>query len=134
MMGIIQPCANVLPFFQEYLTHKFEQKNTRLVAESNSTVVPMMMVRKEVFNPTDQDNKDSTSTLEELAVLACTGWRDEMVDPKNGTWQFLSDLGGELSFEHSSEEDKLALRGMMAVNDLAESSFAGLTVQVQVFG
>ena len=55
-----------------------------------------------------------------------------MVDPKKGTWQFLSDSGGELSFEHSSEEDKLALCGMMAVNDLAESSFAGLTAQVQV--
>ncbi len=94
----------------------------------------MMMVRKELFNPANQDNKDSTSTLEELAIVACTRWRDEMVDKKKGTWQFLSDLGGKLSFDHCSEEDKLALCGMMAVNDLTESSFAGLTAQVQVFG
>ena len=31
-------------------------------------------------------------------------------------------------------EDKIALRGVMAVDDLSESSFAGLTAQVQVFG
>ena len=94
----------------------------------------MMMVKNELFSPTDQDNKDSTSILEELAVIVCTRWRDEMVDPKKGTWQFLSDSGGELSFDHCSEVDKIALRGFVDVNDLAESSFAGLTAQVQVFG
>ena len=42
--------------------------------------------------------------------------------------------GSPYSFEHCPEEVKEAMMGMMAVNDLAESSFAGVTAQVQCYG
>ena len=46
----------------------------------------------------------------------------------------MSDSKGECLYEHSSKETKKALLGMLAVNDYAESSFAGVSTQVQVFG
>ena len=46
----------------------------------------------------------------------------------------LSESGGEYSWEGSSDELKESLIGMMAVNDLAESAFGGVTAQLEVFG
>ena len=57
-----------------------------------------------------------------------------IVDHTKGTFRFLSESEGEYSYEHSSAELKKALLGMTAVNDLAESLFAGVTAQVQVYG
>ena len=57
-----------------------------------------------------------------------------MLDPSKGTFQFMSDSGGEYSYDHSTPELRTAMLGMVAVNDLAESSFAGVTANVQAFG
>ena len=46
----------------------------------------------------------------------------------------MSESEGEYLYDHSSNEMKEALFDMVAVNDLAESSFAGVTAQVQVYG
>ena len=46
----------------------------------------------------------------------------------------MSESGGEYSYNHSSHKFKKGLFNVVAVNDLAESSFAGVTAQVQVFG
>ena len=52
------------------------------------------------------------------------------MDPKKAMWQFMSESEGEYSYDHSSDELKEALFDMVAVNDLVESSFAGVTAQV----
>jgi len=148
MMGMMSKWADELPPLKDYLTRKFEEEKTNFVpsssASSSTTVaeasssatkaVPLKELRKELFHPTDQDNKDSTPMLEKLAAVAAQAWIDELVDPTKGTFRFLSESEGEYSYDHSSAELKEALFGMTAVNDLAESSFAGVTAQVQVYG
>ena len=136
MMGLMDDFSDELPPLKQYLTHIFEEKTTRYFAcpASAPKAVPMNEIRRELFFPTDQDNKDSTPMLEELAAVASQAWITELTDKTKGTWQFMSESGGDYSFEHSSDELKKALHGVVAVNDLAESSFAGLTAQVQVFG
>ena len=46
----------------------------------------------------------------------------------------MSEYGTEYSLYGSSYHLKEALIGFIAVNDLAEGSFAGVTAQLQVFG
>jgi hypothetical protein len=135
MMGLMDDWADELPPFCEYLTHQFEEKKQTLFDdESGTKVVPLAELRKELFHPTDSDNKACTPFLEEYAKVAAEAWIAELVDPTKGTWLLLSESEGELSWDHSSLKLKDALMGMVAVNDLAESSFAGVTAQVQVFG
>ena len=45
----------------------------------------------------------------------------------------MSESGVEYSWDGSSDDLKEELLGFMSVNDLAESSFAGVTAQLQVF-
>ena len=46
----------------------------------------------------------------------------------------MSESGGAYSWDEASDELKKSLFGMMAVNDLVESAFGGLTDQLEVFG
>ena len=46
----------------------------------------------------------------------------------------MSEPGVEYSWDGSADYLKEELLGFMAVNDLAESSFTGVTSQLQVFG
>jgi hypothetical protein len=134
MMGMMQPWQDKLPPFAEYMHHQFECKQTRLVANSNSKAVPHKLVKDELFSPKDQDNKDSTTMLETLAPIMAQAWIDEMMDTRKVTHLYMSDADGKYSWKCCSDEVKAALLGMMAVNDLAESSFAGVTAQIQMFG
>jgi len=92
------------------------------------------MLRKELFAPTDQDNKDATPMLEELAVVAVHAWIEQLLDPSKGTFQFILDSSGEYSNDCSTPELRTAMPVMVAVNDLADSSFAGVTENVQSYG
>ena len=47
---------------------------------------------KELFAPEDQDNKNTTPILEELAVIAIKAWHAKMVDPNYVTWKLLSEF------------------------------------------
>jgi hypothetical protein len=135
MMSIMESWANKLPPFRAFLRHKFEEQKTSFFNSTAKTkAVPLKMLRKELFAPTDQDNKDSTPMLEELAVVAAKAWIEQLLDPSKGTFQFMSDSGGEYSCDRSTPELRTTMLGMVAVNDLAESSFAGVTANVQAFG
>jgi hypothetical protein len=72
MMGFVSDFRDELPPFDDYMTHKFELETTSFIActASATKAVPLQMLRKELFQPTDQDNKESTGLLEELAVTA----------------------------------------------------------------
>ena len=72
--------------------------------------------------------------MEELAVTAAQARIDELVDPNKVMWQFMSKSEREYLYDYSSDEFKETLFDMVAVNDLVESSFAGVTAQVQVCG
>ena len=67
---------------------------------------PMKELVKELFTPEDQDNKNTIPILEELAVVMAEAWIAKMVDPHWVTWNLLSELGGEYSWEGSSDRLK----------------------------
>ena len=71
--------------------------------------------------------------LEDLGVVAATCWVQQLLEPKKSTYPLMSESGAEYSWDGSPDELKGALIGFMAVNDIAESSFAGVTSQLQVF-
>ena len=71
--------------------------------------------------------------IEDLGVVSATRWEQDLPDPKKATYPLMSESGAEYSLDGSSNDLKEALLGFMAVNDLAESSFAGVTAQLQVF-
>ena len=134
MMGIMDPWANELTPFREYIEHVFEKKKNVLVADTGATAVPLKEMCRELFHPMDKDNKDSTPLIENLTAIAARAWIDELLDPKKATFQYLSESGSDYCWSHFSDEVKTALMGKMAVNDRAESSFAGVTAQIQDYG
>jgi hypothetical protein len=69
MMGIMDPWANELTPFREYMEHAFEKKKI-LVADTGATAVPLKEMCRELFHPMDKDNKDSTPLLENLTAIA----------------------------------------------------------------
>lgn len=133
MMGITKQWSDELPPLKEYLHHEFELKQTNYVNSPDASApkpVPLKMVRKELFNPTDEDNKDSTSKLEALAKIAAQTWIRELLDPKKATFQFMSESGSPYCWANRTPELKEALMGRKVVNDLAKSAFAGVTEQL----
>ena len=57
-----------------------------------------------------------------------------MLDPTKVTYMLMSESGDAYPWDVASDELKKSLFGLMAVNDLAESAFGGLTAQLEVFG
>ena len=137
MMGLMTPWAKQLPPFKEYLNHMFKKKTMRYVVSEKVTgarAVPLQDLRHELFNPVDEDNKNCTQMLENIAKIAAQAWIDELMDPKKGTYQYMSESESPYCWSQCTDELKLALRGQMAVNDQAESSFAGVTAQISSYG
>jgi hypothetical protein len=134
MMHIFDEIADELPEFRDFLKYQFEDKKTEFIKSSNTKSVPYKMLLKELFHPADQDNKDSTPMLEEVAAIAIEAIKIELENENKATYKYLSISGTSFSYEHCSEEEKKAMLGKMATNDHAESSFAGVTAQVQCYG
>ena len=72
--------------------------------------------------------------FEKLGVVAVTHWVVELLDPTNATYPLMSKSKGKYSLDGSSDVLKRLFLGVIAVDDLVESSFAGVTAQLQVFG
>jgi len=111
-------------------SHLFSSFSTKM---SDLWAVPLKEVRKELFHPVDQDNKDSSDMLEKLLTIVCRAWIDELVDPNKATFQFLSESESEVCWRGCPTRVKKTLLGAMAVNDLAESSSIGATSHVQAW-
>ena len=109
-----------------------EQKNNYFNSTSTTKKVPLKELRKELFSPTDKNNKDIIQILEELRVVAATHWVQELLEPKKATYPLISESGAEYSWDGSSDDLEEALLVFMAANYLAEISFAGVNTQLQV--
>ena len=72
MMGIMDQWANELKPFREYMKHAFEKKKPILFADTGATAVPLKEMRREIFHPTDKDNKDSTPLTRDPHGNSCT--------------------------------------------------------------
>ena len=134
MMNIFDEIAEEIQDFKMFLEFQFKNKKTEFIAKSKTKSVPYSMLIDELFYPKDDDNKDSTVILETVAKLGIEALLRELEDEKKATYKYLSVSGTAFSFDHCPENIKQAMMGMMAVNDLAESSFAGVTSQVQCYG
>ena len=71
MMGMMTPWADIIPDFKTYLCHQFNVAHQRKVAESDAWAVPLKEVMWELFHPKDQDNKESSGLLQDIAKIAC---------------------------------------------------------------
>ena len=134
MMNLFDDIAEEIPEFKEFLTYEFEKKQTEFIASSETQSIPYSKLIDELFNPQDDDNKDSTVILEKVGSLGIETFVGEIEDETKATNKYLSVSGSPFSYDHCPEDVKTAMLGMMAVNDLAESSFAGVTAQVQCYG
>ena len=77
MMGMMDEWVEEFPPFREYVDHEFKIKKTSYFnSSSEMKAVLLEELRKELFHPTDQDNKDSTQMLEleKLGVVDVTHW------------------------------------------------------------
>ena len=134
MLHIFDDLRSELPEFDAYLKYEFENKKTEYVEASSTKAVPLKELIKEIFHPVDEDNRDSTEMLENLAGIGIAALIAELEDEKKATHKDLSISGTEFSYEHCPDDVKKAMIGKMASNDLAKSSFAGVTAQVQCYG
>ena len=134
MMHIFDDLLEELPEFSEYLKSEFEERATDCADKAKGKKLHLKELRKELFMPSDPDNIDSTDLLEKVAAVGVQAMIDELLDEKKATYKYLSISGSEFSYEHCPDEVKKSMLGVMASNDLAESSFAGVTAQVQCYG
>ena len=58
----------------------------------------------------------------------------ELLYPTKVTYMLMLESGGAYSWDVASNEFKKSLFGLMAMNNLAESAFGGLTAQFEIFG
>ena len=91
------------------------------------------MLRNELFYPTIEDNQDSTDLVKELAVVAAKAYLDELHDKNKASYKYLSSSHCSFSYTHCPDEIKEEMKGKMATNDVAESSFGAVTNQMQTF-
>ena len=66
--------------------------------------------------------------------VAAERWIEELLDPTKVTYMLMLESGGAYSWDMASDELKKSLFGLIAVKDLAESAFVGLTEKLEVFG
>ena len=131
MMVIMDLWAAELPPFQEYLYRKLKHYNTNDFNSTSSTnAVPLKEILKELFYPTNKDNKKRNQMIEDLVFVAATRRVQELLDPNKATYSLMYESGAELYWDGSSDNLKYALLGFMDMNDIAESSFAGVTDQL----
>ena len=134
MLGLWDDIALELPEFRKYLDEMHENRMTKFIPETTHKTMPYKKLITELFDPQDDDNKESTSMLEDVALIGIEAIRTELLDQTKATYKYLSISGSHFSFDHCPESTKIAMLGMMATNDYAESSFAGVTAQVQTYG
>ena len=85
MMGQLKEWEEELPEFEEYQRESIEERLKDDViyfnAPGQEKAYPMKELMKELFTPENQDNKNTTPILEELAVIMAKAWIGKMVDP-----------------------------------------------------
>ena len=133
MSGLFNEVIEELPPFKDFYKHLYEKKRMFTVERSNTKVVPMAMLKDEIFHPIIEDNLSSTCLVKEIARIAVEAFLEELRDPAKATFKYLSSSGSEFSFEHCPEAIKRDMLGKMATNDCAESSFGGVTNQLQQY-
>ena len=93
MLHIFDNLRSELPEFDAYLKYEFENKKTEYVEASSTMAVPLKELIKEIFRPVDEDNRDSTAMLENIAGIGIAALIAELEDEKKATYKYLSISG-----------------------------------------
>jgi hypothetical protein len=96
--------------------------------------LPFDQLKAELFYPVRDENKHTNTLVSTMAVKIADCLLQELNDPKKATSDYLTCQGGKYSWGMTTEQEHYTGIGKMATNDMAESSFAGLTQQLQSFG
>eukprot|EP00956_Cyclotella_meneghiniana_P034905 scaffold109285_cov63-Cyclotella_meneghiniana.AAC.1 len=113
----------------------FKKKQMKVVARKDgSKVVHYNRLRKYLFNPTRETDKETTDTVIELASTAVDAVITELEDKRKATFKYLDISGSEYCFANCTEDRKAALMGVTATNDEAESALGSVTGNIQRYG
>ena len=134
MYGIFWELMEEMPPFRDFMTYMYESKSMATVGSSSTDRLPLNVLWDELFHPEADFNKDTDPTLFELAGVAAAALLEELRDESKATAEHLSSNAGRFCWELTTDEDHEQGLGKYAVNDPAESSFGGLTQQLQCFG
>ena len=66
-------------------------------------------------------------------MVAAKAYLDELHDKNKASYKYMSSSHSFFSYTHCLDEIKEEMKGKMATNDLAESSFGAVTNQMQTF-
>ena len=89
--------------------------------------LPCHLLRKELFTPDDPSNVDTDYLMNEMGAIFSETILKELRNKNKATHDHLSSLDGMHSWKMATELEKKAGLGITATNNVAESSFGGLT-------
>ena len=95
--------------------------------------MPYDQINAELFWPERDKNKQTTDMVLKMATEVAACMLKELRDPKKATSDYLSSEEGQFSWGATTNAEHHASLGKMATNDPAESPFAALTSQMQLF-
>ena len=135
MMDIFKVYRDELPPFKEYWDEMFTKKQMPVVArKSGSKVVQLAEVKKALFKPTRQTDKQAVTCMLELAPIATGAVVKEIDDESKATYKYSKASKSKFSWACCPEKTKKDFLGCKATNDEAESILGGATYQVQRYG
>eukprot|EP00965_Chrysotila_dentata_P135985 4495606-Pleurochrysis_carterae.AAC.1 len=129
MMGV----ESQLPPLAVYVKYMYCTKLMELAGSSVSEH-HYARLRRELFSPEQEANKETDELCVELAAVAAAALLAELCDPSRATARHLSSAGGELSWNRTTAAVHAAGRGLIANNDQAESSFGAIPQELSNFG
>ena len=117
---------------EEAVSYQYEVKQTPAI--DGSKVLPYDQLNAELFYPQRKENAETTDTVILMASEVAEVIVKELRDPKKATSNYLTSVKGKFSWGQTTDEEHFAFLGKMATNDPAETPFASLTRQLQLFG
>ncbi len=113
----------------------FKKKQMKVVAmKDGSKVVHYSRLRKYLFDPTIETDKETTNTVIEVTTSAIVAMISELEDEKKATYKYLDISGGDYCFANCRDKRNAALLGVMATNDKAKSAHGSVSGNIQRYG
>ena len=82
MMGLFDEIKHTVPPFIDYYKHMYEQKAIKLLSPRESKVIPLVILKEELFSTTSEMNKQIIQTTSSLGSIAATALLKELRIPK----------------------------------------------------
>jgi len=135
MMSMFDEYRQKLPPFDDYWELLYKKRLMSVVARhTGARVAYLAQVRKELFHPTRQTDKDTTDQVIALGEIAVGRLLTELHNPKKATHRYLSSSNSPVCWKNVSDDVKKLLYGRKATNDEAESALGSATHEIQKAG